>query len=400
MAEALPLADQPHLLQPNARREDLFGMPKQAITVPAGSEPSGSSLELPPIRLGLSSQTKHEMLQISNTVVIVTPVPQLAQPEMTVDETQKQITRNKDTQEQVVTITHKRPLSPKAGSSKQQSQGMHETYYKKSTRPFFISNSSNSNTHNNSGSRTTRKNYNDYEDEESGDDEPQDLSQTMKNNSNASSKMDIDDNTSSSSASHHQQPQVTVKVLKSEEHLFEESDCDDTEDETDDAVTRSPVHKKHRLMESDQASAAAKTIIRSGGGNIGETSITPALMDHQHQDSMDAQLDPSVRPPIIVTRRNVADAIQAVTATVLSKNKKTSLSECVAPETPLTFLPQNFSYDGEKSGGEQEQSSSSGSQGACSSKSVIVRVGTAVSYYLNYVKNSLWTFRYGFKHFS
>lgn len=37
MSEALPLADQPHLLQPNARREELFGMPKQPITVP----PSG-----------------------------------------------------------------------------------------------------------------------------------------------------------------------------------------------------------------------------------------------------------------------------------------------------------------------------------------------------------------------
>lgn len=33
MAEALPLADQPHLLQPNARREDLFGIPKQPITL-------------------------------------------------------------------------------------------------------------------------------------------------------------------------------------------------------------------------------------------------------------------------------------------------------------------------------------------------------------------------------
>ena len=31
--EALPLADQPQLLQPNARREDLFGTPKQPVTV-------------------------------------------------------------------------------------------------------------------------------------------------------------------------------------------------------------------------------------------------------------------------------------------------------------------------------------------------------------------------------
>lgn len=37
MAQALPLADQPQLLQPNARREDLFGIPKQPITIP----PSG-----------------------------------------------------------------------------------------------------------------------------------------------------------------------------------------------------------------------------------------------------------------------------------------------------------------------------------------------------------------------
>lgn len=33
MAEALPLADQPHLLQPNARKEDLFGIPKQPVTL-------------------------------------------------------------------------------------------------------------------------------------------------------------------------------------------------------------------------------------------------------------------------------------------------------------------------------------------------------------------------------
>lgn len=39
MAQALPLADQPHLLLPNARREDLFGIPKQPITVP----PSGNT---------------------------------------------------------------------------------------------------------------------------------------------------------------------------------------------------------------------------------------------------------------------------------------------------------------------------------------------------------------------
>jgi len=38
LAQALPLADQPHLLQPNARREELFGIPKQPITVPSTGE--------------------------------------------------------------------------------------------------------------------------------------------------------------------------------------------------------------------------------------------------------------------------------------------------------------------------------------------------------------------------
>lgn len=42
MSEALPLADQPHLLQPNARREDLFGIPKQPITL----NPTGMTTKL------------------------------------------------------------------------------------------------------------------------------------------------------------------------------------------------------------------------------------------------------------------------------------------------------------------------------------------------------------------
>nr|CAD7423599.1 unnamed protein product [Timema monikensis] len=60
MSEALPLADQPHLLQPNARREELFGMPKQPITVPpSGTSPPGTynPLEVLPTRLGLSMRT-------------------------------------------------------------------------------------------------------------------------------------------------------------------------------------------------------------------------------------------------------------------------------------------------------------------------------------------------------
>lgn len=78
MAEALPLADQPHLLQPNARKEDLFGIPKQPITLPSSStnrfslaahqtglitalltpdNESSNPLENLPTRLGLTSRT-------------------------------------------------------------------------------------------------------------------------------------------------------------------------------------------------------------------------------------------------------------------------------------------------------------------------------------------------------
>ncbi|XP_037871964.1 E3 ubiquitin-protein ligase hyd isoform X5 [Bombyx mori] len=59
MQEALPLADQPQLLQPNARREELFGKPRQPVTVPpAGDAPPGinNPLEVVPRRLGLSTR--------------------------------------------------------------------------------------------------------------------------------------------------------------------------------------------------------------------------------------------------------------------------------------------------------------------------------------------------------
>lgn len=54
ISEALPLADQPHLLQPHSRREDLFGIPRQPTSNANGS--SQNSLEGLPTRLGLSAR--------------------------------------------------------------------------------------------------------------------------------------------------------------------------------------------------------------------------------------------------------------------------------------------------------------------------------------------------------
>lgn len=56
MSEALPLADQPHLLQPHARREDLFGIPRQPTSSSVGG-PNQNPLESLPTRLGLSARS-------------------------------------------------------------------------------------------------------------------------------------------------------------------------------------------------------------------------------------------------------------------------------------------------------------------------------------------------------
>ncbi|EDS36155.1 hyperplastic discs protein [Culex quinquefasciatus] len=78
LAEALPLADQPHLLQPNARREELFGMPKRPITLPPNTQqqqPGGSgegnvNLEVPPVRLSLSASIRNDELASGSSTSI------------------------------------------------------------------------------------------------------------------------------------------------------------------------------------------------------------------------------------------------------------------------------------------------------------------------------------------
>ncbi|VVC87967.1 unnamed protein product [Leptidea sinapis] len=71
MQDALPLADQPQLLQPNARREELFGMPRQPVTVPAsGDGPPGTNnpLEGPS---GLSQEPRTSLARSPGKTVIV-----------------------------------------------------------------------------------------------------------------------------------------------------------------------------------------------------------------------------------------------------------------------------------------------------------------------------------------
>ena len=58
LSEALPLADQPQLLQPNARREDMFGAPKQPVAgnISLNHMHSTNPLSVLPTKLGLASR--------------------------------------------------------------------------------------------------------------------------------------------------------------------------------------------------------------------------------------------------------------------------------------------------------------------------------------------------------
>ena len=320
MNESLPLADQPHLLQPNARREELFGMPKRPITIPPNSStPPDACMELPPVRLSLSSGARGQInLESAETY------------EESAEETR---TGNTIDAEMTVQTEDQRSMSPKPGASgmvTEQSQSPKpppppppaptESYYKKS-RPFLFK----------------TKSYNEESEDEFSDrsedrfsgvaEEPQDLSQS----SSSQAKMDVDTD---------------------EREDLSESDSEDSRQ----------VMKKSRVE-------------------------SPANLD----EPATIQSTSTIRPPIIVTRRKVAAVIESVTANVLAKNKKTSLSECASatPETPLTLLPQNFynlnnsegqnaSGDGQSSSaasGDQAYFTAAGTSSTSPGKSVIVRAG-------------------------
>nr|XP_031849236.1 E3 ubiquitin-protein ligase UBR5 [Nomia melanderi] len=65
MSEALPLADQPHLLQPHSRREDLFGIPRQPAT---STSPNQYPLAGLPTRLGLSARGSDNQNTVTPTL--------------------------------------------------------------------------------------------------------------------------------------------------------------------------------------------------------------------------------------------------------------------------------------------------------------------------------------------
>lgn len=312
MCESLPLADQPHLLQPNAKREDLFGILKQPITIPSnGSEPPGvnSPLELPPTMLGLSPHRNiaHNYDAAGTSTSAASNTEDFdGERAGTSEQSENKISAVEKTDEVTVQDTKLEPI-PSTSKDKRKRSEHPENY-------------------GNIYMQLKKKSYFDHSEDDSRSYEkegPQDLSFSKE----STSKMDID----SESA-----PNFT--------------------------------------FESDSGSQSTSEQLASVSGP--STSASVSVYD----DSL------TIRPQIIVTPRKVAAAIESVTAAVLAKNKKSSLSECAATvDTPITALPTTFppidlasSLGASVADSFNTMAVSQGSSSGSPSKSVIVRAGKKV----------------------
>ncbi|XP_048881123.1 E3 ubiquitin-protein ligase UBR5-like isoform X6 [Brienomyrus brachyistius] len=87
LAEAIPLADQSHLLQPNARKEDLFGRPSQGLYSPYSTSKGPTEvtqerncLEVLPTKMSYSTNMKNVMSMQSQQKVTVAREPEVPEP--------------------------------------------------------------------------------------------------------------------------------------------------------------------------------------------------------------------------------------------------------------------------------------------------------------------------------
>uniref|UniRef100_A0A336LUN3 HECT-type E3 ubiquitin transferase n=1 Tax=Culicoides sonorensis TaxID=179676 RepID=A0A336LUN3_CULSO len=340
MTEALPLADQPHLLTPNSRREELFAMPKssqnlQTPTATNSVNPLNSSidasflattdspLEYPPVCLGLSRQIRIQedipmpdlppIPEQQNTAVLVNDVnnDEVSQANVQL-KVENHVVPVKQTEnsDELKQSANSRSGSPKPGPSREPAEN--EVYFKK-TRHYYQKAEKDFEMN-----RVNQQNNLQQE-------EPQDLSQTSGNNC---VKMDIDD-------------------------MSEEEENDYAYDS-------------------------------SSGISKGKSSSNKDCFDENSRESN------NVRPPIIVTRKKVQQAIEFATATVLAKSKKNSLAECEItnqPKEPDFELPNEFfelsDEDSRSSAHNKGQSSNHIGNNSvvnnASGKSVIVRAGASNS---------------------
>lgn len=382
MSEALPLADQPHLLQPSAKREDLFGMPKQPITLAANG--SNSQLESLPTRLGLSqSVVRPGVVDVDDSL---NDEPTILQPEtstgggaeggddviMMEDKAMEGGLGECDKKDKLDMGGDERPESPQPGPS----------LIKVSTEPTIANKTE---TFEKMYMHMKKRNYYDF-------------SSRNKNSATVTAttvEQEESSNSNNSLGDQAEEPQ-DLSCSKEASRSDEKMDVDSDEDFSDNEFNEM---KEEKLVEGnvDETAQGKQTSLDNLIFNI---LLFPNFFRLQ---------DPSsIRPQIIVTPRKVAAAIESVTQSVLAKNKKASLSECGGPETPLSLLPTTFSmFDVPGGSGTSGTSSATSSQTVGSgvtvsvtldhgddsasslttggtnsspSKSVIVRAGPSVSF--------------------
>ncbi|XP_063710070.1 E3 ubiquitin-protein ligase hyd isoform X2 [Culicoides brevitarsis] len=324
MTDALPLADQPHLLTPNSRREELFAMPKstqqQSSTTAVNQEAATESpLEYPPVCLGLSRQ-----IRIQEDIPLPDLPPQMPELIRMAENDESRSEQSKpevnhvakmETEDSKKSSTNSRSSSPKPGPSREPTEN--ELYFLKKTRHYYqkAEKDFDINRVNQNSSTTTPVQQ---------QEEPQDLSHT----SNNVMKMDVDE-------------------------LSEEDEGE-----------LSPYENATNFRRDRKSSNKDR-------------------FDENSRES-------NVRPPIIVTRKKVQQAIEFATATVLAKSKKNSLAECEIsnnqPKDPDFELPNEFfelsdedSRSSTHNKGQVSNHIGGNTNSSSPGKSVIVRAGASNS---------------------
>lgn len=252
LKEALPLADQPHLLQPNANREDLFGIPKQPVTISSSDSTTAagthSPLELPPTRLGLSSAPRplSANYETQFTESNATENEQTISIEVEEKSDKIDIDATASTSKETVTPTS----NASAPSASRETSGG-----RRQPENFNIY------------MHLKKKTYFDFQDDETKsnnavekrDEEPQDLSKSTGESSSAFVKMDLDD-----------------------------SDAMDTEIDV-----RGQAIDQSMSTHSDEAAAVRPQIIVSPRKNFGESSKTKSNADDENGANNSSSNSPS-----------------------------------------------------------------------------------------------------------
>lgn len=198
--EALPLADQPHLLHPNANREDLFGIPKQPVTLQSSqNEPQGSfsPLEFPPTRLGISSAPR-----TANQFEANASFAETQNSDITVQEDQSMSTDNDEKATDKATNND----SGTASTSKTSESTSNQSLAGPSTSKETTSRQAPENY--NIYMQLKKKTYFDFYENDKRTDTPQDLSCTKSNTE--PTKMDIDNDTEMTDSESSQQDKQSL----------------------------------------------------------------------------------------------------------------------------------------------------------------------------------------------